>query len=262
MSESRVKYLELIHAEIDGEASDKELAALQEYLASDHEAQKLRAALAKLNNVLNQVEEVETPADLHTSILTALPPRRPALEIVAQNSSPWRLRIPFIRYGYTLAAGLLLGAVLTGVALKNLSPPEKSDIYGTLAVRENAQRYVAVEHMNLDFPVLRGSVELSRSGSNSMMVFDLYGQQAVEVEVGFDGSQAGLMSFNQQLGAIRSFQVKEGTISFQSEGKQRSTVVLASKKHAQLLLNLSFYVGGKLVHQGTLGGAARAGSGK
>ncbi|PYX77981.1 MAG: hypothetical protein DMG70_33230, partial [Acidobacteria bacterium] len=66
MSESRVKYLELIHAEIDGEASDKELAALQEYLASDHEAQKLRAALAKLNNVLNQVEEVETPADLHT----------------------------------------------------------------------------------------------------------------------------------------------------------------------------------------------------
>lgn len=262
MSDSREKYLKLIHAEMDGEATEKELAILREYLASDPEAQKVRAELAKLANILAQVEEFEAPGDLHPSILAALPPRGPGLENVTQNGSRWRLRIPFVRYGYALAAGLLMGAALTGIALRNLSPQEKSDIYGTLAVRENAPQYVAVERMNLHSPDLRGSVELSRAGSNSMMVFDLHSQQAVEVEVGFDDSQAGLISFDRQPGAIHSFEAKTGTISFQSEGKQRSTVILATERNAQLTLDLRFYVGGKLIHQGTLGETARAGSPK
>lgn len=261
MSDSREKYLELIHAEMDGEATKKDLATLREYLASDPEAQRVRAELAKLTNVLNRVEEVETPGDLHTSILAALPPRRPGLETVAENSSPWRLRIPFIRYGYALAAGLLLGAALTGIAFRNLSTQEKSDIYGSLADRENTPRYVAVDGMKLDFPDFGGSVDLSRSGSNSMIVFDLHGQQAVEIEIEFDGTKAGLLSFNQQPGAIPSVAAKEGIISFQSEGKQRSTVILSLDKDAPLL-NLSFYVGSKLVHKGTLGGAVPAGTPK
>lgn len=260
MRVSREEYLKLMHAEMDGEATEKELATLQEYLASDPEAQKVRAELAKLTNVLDQVEEVETPGDLHTNILAALPPRRPGLETVAQNISPWRLRVPFIRYGYALAAGLLLGAALTGVALKNLSPQEKSDIYATLAVQEKGPRYVAVERMNLDSPDLGGSVELSRSGSNSMIVFDLQGQQTIAVEIGFDGSQAGLMSFSQQPGAIRSFEVGEGIISFQSEGKQRSTVILTGEKKVQPILLVRFYAGDRLIRQGTLGGTTRAGS--
>lgn len=261
MSESRERYLELMHAEMDGEATGKELATLREYLASHPEAQNDQAELAKLTNILNQVEEVKTPGDLHASILAALPQRRSVLEIGARNSGS-RFRIPLIRYGYALAAGLLLGAALTGVALRSLSPVEKSDIYGTLAVRENAPRYVAVDQMNVDSPDLGGSVQLSRSGSNAMIAFDLHSQQAVEVEVGFDGSHAGLMSFGQQPGAIRSFEAKKGTISFQSEGQQRSTVILTSEKGTPAVLDLRFYAGGKLIHQGTLGARVPGGSSK
>jgi hypothetical protein len=250
-----------MHAEMDGEATFKELATLREYLGSHPEAQSVRAELVKLTDILNQVEEVETPDDLHRSILAALPPRRSVLEIGARNSHS-RFRIPLIRYGYALAAGLLLGAALTGIAFRSLPPLEKSDIYGTLAVQEDAPRYVAVEQMNLDSPDLGGSVELRRSGSNAMIIFDLQGQQAVGVEVRFDGSQAGLMSFDQQPGAIRSFEANKGTISFQSEGKQRSTVILTSKKNGQLVLDLRFYVGGKLIHQGTLEARVPGGSSK
>lgn len=261
MSASREKYLELVHAEVDGEATDKELATLREYLASNPEAQSVHAELVKLTDILNQVEEVETPDDLHESILAALPPRRSGFGIGTRNSRS-RLKIPLIRYGYALATGLLLGAALTGVAFRSLSSLEKSDIYGTLAVRENAPRYVAVEQMNLDSPDLGGSVELRRSGSNAMIIFDLHGHQAAEVEVGFDGSQSGLMSFDQQPDAIRSFEAKKGTISFQSEGKQRSTVILRSEKNGQLILDLRFYVAGKLIHQGTLGPRVPGGSSK
>ena len=258
MSDSREKYLELTHAEVDGEATDEEVSALRKYLACHPEAENVHAELLKLTEVLNQVEELETPDDLHGSILAALPPRRSVLEIGPRNGRS-RFRIPLIRYGYAVAAGLLLGAALTGVAFKSLSPLEKSDVYGTLAVRENVPRYVAVEQITLDSPDLGGSVELRRSNSNAMIVFDLHGQQAVEVEIGFDGSQAGLMSFDQQPGAIRSFEAKEGIISFQSKGKQRSTVILTNEKNGQLILDLRFYVAGKLIHQGTLGGTARSG---
>lgn len=254
MSDSREKYLEIMHAEMDGEASDKELATLREHLASDPEAQREHAELRKLTNILDQVEEVETPGDLHRNILAALPPRRPGLETVVRDRGPWRLRIPLIRYGYALAAGLLLGAILTGVAFRNFSPQEKSDIYGTLAVRQNSAPYPPVEHMKLDSPDLEGSVELRRSGSKAIIIFDLHGRQAVEVELGFDGGQAGLLSFSQEPGSIRSFEAKRSSISFQSEGRQRSTVILTSEKSAQLPLDLRFYVAGKLIRQGTLGG--------
>lgn len=252
MSDSHAKYLELMHAELDGEATDKELTALREYLASHPEGQNDRAELVKLADILNQVEEVETPEDLHGSIMAALVPRRPVREIGTWKSRS-RFRIPLIRYGYALAAGLLLGAALTGVAFRSLSPAEKSDVYGTLAVRENATHYVAVGQMKLDSPDLGGSVELSRSGSNSMIVFNLQARQAVEVEVRFEGSQTGLRSFDQQPGATQSFEAKEGGISFQSKGQQRSTVILTSEMEAPLTLDLRFYVDGKLIHQGRLG---------
>ena len=255
-------YLKLIHAEMDGEATEKELAALREYLAANPEAQKVRAELAKLTSVLKQVDDVETPGDLHANIMAALPPRCPDWEIVARNRSPWRLRTPFIRYGYALAAGLLLGVITAGVAFRNLSPIEKLDVYGTMAALENTSQYVAVEQVKLAAPGLGGSVELRRSGDKEMIVFDLNGDQAIEVQVKFDDSQTGLKGFSQQPNSIRSFEAKEGSISFRSEGKQRSTVMLTTHKHAQIPLNLSFYVGGKLVHQGTLGVPPAAGSPK
>lgn len=253
MSDSPEKYLELMHAALDGEATDKELATLREYLASHPEAQSDHAELAKLTEILNQVEELETPVGLHGSILAALPPRRLVAEIGQRNSRS-RFRIPLIRYGYALAAGLLLGAALTGVAFKSLSPVEKSDIYGTLAGRENAPRYAAVEQLKLDSPELAGSVQLLRSGSNAMIIFDLHGPQEVGVQLGFDGGQAGLMSFDQQPGDIRSLEANKGTISFQSEGKQRSTVLLTNEKAGQLTLDLRFFVAGKLIRHDVLAG--------
>jgi len=258
-SRDTYQYLELIHAAIDGEASRDQVAALREYLAHHPEAQSVHAEMVKLTNILNQVEEIEAPGDLRGSILAALPLQCSTVEI-GVRSNRWRLRIPLIRYGYALAAGLLLGVVLTGVVFKNLAPVEKSAVYGTMRAVDNASRYAVTERMTLAALGVAGSVELSRSGDNEMVVFDLNGE-AVDVEVGFDGTQADILGFSQQPNGIRFFEAKDSSISFRSGGKQRSTVRLTSR-NAQLPLSLRFYVGGKLVHQGTLGAAAPTGSAK
>ena len=252
MSDSREKYLELMHAELDETASDKELATLREYLATNPEAQRLRAELAELANLLHEVEQVETPADLHASILAALPPQRRNLETDVRRSSRWRLRFPLIHYGYALAAGLILGVVLTGATLWNLSPSEKTNISGTMAARQNASQSVRTEETRIAVPELQGSVGLSRSGSTEKVEFDLKSEVPVEVEIQFDGSQVGLQGFSQLPNTIRRLQAEEGKISFQSRGNQRSTVLFANEKNAPAVLDLKFYVGGSRVDEGTL----------
>jgi hypothetical protein len=161
------------------------------------------------------------------------------------------MRFPLLQFGYALAAGVILGVVLTGAALWNRVPLEKSEVYGTMA-RENTPRFVTAEQLNLATPDLRGTVVLSQSGQTAMVVFDLDGAQPAEIEIQFDASQIGLKGFSQLPNTIRALQAKEGTISFQSNGKQRSTLLFASEKNAASVLILKFYVGGNLVHQGTL----------
>lgn len=256
----REKYVELIHAAVDGEATTEHLNALREYLANHPEARSEHAEFAKLAEILNRMEALETPADLHANIMKAIPQER-----AAAGAGFWKSRsrfgIPVLRYGFALAAGVVLGAVLTGVALKNLSPDDKADVYGTMASVKDAQHSAVVERMKLAAPDLGGTVELSHSGNKGLLVFDLNTSQLVEVEVKFDGAEAGLAGFSQQPNGISSFEAQRGSIRFRSQGKQSATLVLTGEKANGLPLQIRFYVQGKLVQEGRLGAAPPEGSG-
>lgn len=252
MSLLEQKYLDLMHAEVDGEASAEEMSALRDYLASHPEAQAARAELLKLTNVLNEVEELETPPDLRKNIMGALPQRRSVAQIGLWMKRS-RFGTPLLRYGYALAAGVLFGAILTGIALKNLSPLEKSDVYGTIASPKGTERYVVTEQDKLDAPDLAGTVQVSRSADTERIVFHMNSSQPTQVEVSFDGGLAGISGFNQEPNSIRALEAKEGSISFRSEGKQNSAIIFANRKSAQLPLNLRFYVAGKLVQEVKVG---------
>jgi len=251
VNDSDRNYLELMYADLDGEASEKEMVALREYLVSSPEARRMQTELAKLADLLSQVEAIEPPEDLMKSILAALPPRRPEVESVLRNK-PWHATFPILKYGYALAAGLLLGLLLAGVAFRNLSSPETSNFYGTMIRREHSSHNAAGDQMKLDLRDLKGSVGVSRSGASTIIEFDLNTRLPVKVEVGFNGSQVGFQGFSQQANSVRSFKAEEGRLSFSSEGKLRFTVLLTNENNAQIILDLRFYISGQLVHQGTL----------
>ncbi len=261
MSDSNEKYVELMHAAVDGEASHEQLSTLREYMAGHGEAQREHAELEQLTGILNRVEAVEIPVDLHKSIMKALPREGRSADFGIWRSRS-RFRIPMLRYGFALAAGVVLGAVLTGVTLKNLSPDDKSDVYGTMASVTNAQHSGITEQMKLVAPDLGGTVGISHLGTRELVVFDMNTSQAVEVEVRFDGGGAGVVGFSQQPNGISSFEVKEDSIRFRSQGKQSSTLLLSGEKPGSHPLNFSLYVQGKLVQEGRLGAAAPEGSGK
>lgn len=251
MNDSDKRYVELMQAEIDGEASEREMAALRDYLVSNPEARSVQTELVKLADVLSQVEDIDPPGDLAKNILAALPPRRPLDDGALRNES-WHARFPLLKYGYALVAGLLLGVVVAGVAFRHLSSPETSDFYGTMIARERTSHNFAVDQIKLDLPDLGGSVGLSRSASNAIIEFDLNSREPVEVEVGFDGSQVGFKGYSQQSNSVRLFQAEQGRFSFGSKGKNHSTVLLTNENNAPIILDLRFYISGKLVHHGTL----------
>lgn len=253
MSDLQERYAELMHAAVDGKASPEQLVELREYLAVHPEAQKEHGELEKLTGILNQIEPIATPADLHASIMKGLPKERPAVEIGLWKSRS-RFSIPILRYGYALAAGVVLGAVLTGVMLKSLSPEEKSDVYGTMASVKNAQHSQVAEQMKLVAPGLGGTVELRLSGDREFAVFAMDSSQPVEVEVRVE-SESNLAGFSQEPSGIRSFEAKGSSIRFRSEGRQDSTLQLTGAKPGSVALNVSFYEQGKLVQEGRLAAA-------
>lgn len=246
MTDLREKYAELMQTAVDGEASPEQLSELKEYLARHPEAQGEHAALAKLAGILNQVEAIETPSDLHANIMKSLPRGRSAANIGTWRNR-WHLRFPLVQYGYAMAAGLVLGAVLTGVMFKSLSPEDKADVYGTIAP--------ATQPMKVVGPNLSGTVELRRSGDSERAVFDLNSSQPVEIEVKLGGRRLGLAGFSQEPTAVSSFEAKEGIARFRSEGRQRSTLLLTGARPGNVGLNVAFYVEGKLVQEGRLGAA-------
>jgi hypothetical protein len=248
------RYLELMHAELDGQASHEDLVPLRDYLASHPEAQRMRAELAELTNILDKVEQIETPAELRSNIMAGLSRRRSAVEINGWTKRAGT-RMPLIRYGYALAAGVLLGAALTGVAFKKLSPSEEPDLYGSMASLKDAQHYVVTEQIKLTPPDVAGTVEVSRSRDNERIAFTIDSARPVSVEINFDAGVAGLKGFSQQPNRVHAFEAKEGSISFRSEGKQSSVVILEAASLTQFPLNLRFYVDGRMVQEANVGPA-------
>jgi hypothetical protein len=248
LKDSDKKFEELMHAEMDGEASEIEVAALHEYLVSKPEARAIHTQLGKLAGILNQIPDIEPPKDLRRKILANLPPPRPAIDS-ALRGKLWHIRFPVLRYGYALAAGLLLGMVLSRVAFRNLSFPDTSDFYGAMIAREGSP---ALDQMKLDLGDLSGSVGLTQSNENALIVFDLNSRQLATIVVTFDADQIGFGGFSHQPKTVGWFSAEPGRITFKSEGTHHSTLLLARRKNVEIILGLEFDISDKLVHHGTL----------
>ena len=144
--------IELINAEIDGVLSGAARAELNRLLLADPAIRSLRDELRRTCQALDAVEPEEIPAELHESIMSALPAspirsrrdrRRPAV------------RQAGARYAAALAGGLLVSALafqFVGGGSQGLGPQE---LAGTLAPARDAA-------VQIDLPEVKGQVARCR----------------------------------------------------------------------------------------------------
>lgn len=255
MSRLDEKYEELIQRQIDGETSEQERTALRDFVAANAEAQTVQNRLLRLAEILNRVEEVEPPTDLSGNIMAALP----AIGRSSTSAAPFQSRsgrllsfFEYFKYGFALAAGILIGLVLGPAIFKQATTVNPAGLYGSMAPHATSSDLKPVDQIELNSDGLTGSVRLERQASRAVLEFDISSRTTTEVAVKFDADPVEFNGYNRESPGNISLATGNGQINLSCEGKQHFTLLLTNRKELPVDFNIEFFVSGKLVNAGTL----------
>jgi anti-sigma factor RsiW len=177
--------IELINAEIDGVLNGPDRAELNRLLLADPAVRELRDQLRQACAALDAVEPEDIPADLHASIMAALPGS------AVQDQEParaGRYGKPVFRYAAAFAGGLLVSALafhFSGTGSPGLGTHE---LAGTLAP-------ASVHTLRIDLPQVQGQVALSGSAEAPLLVTRLAATAPVQLIASLDGKEVRLDDF-------------------------------------------------------------------
>ena len=217
------KYLELIHADIDGELPEQQRAELSRYLLANPEARAFREELRRVCAALDGIEQVEPPEGLRESILEALSAQRAARRFAMPRvfrTSPLALR-----YAAAFVGGLLVSAIAFQVGTESRDGLGVSELVGTMAAREGASEAVRADAIKLDLQQVGGAVNLYEAGSVLVLEFDLAPRQPIEVVAAYQGGEA------------RFSRLAEPG----ERGPQRYAISFAKAERGESAVNLKFF---------------------
>lgn len=226
------KYLELIHAEIDGDLPDEQRAELSRYLLANPEARALRDDLRGVCAALDRIEQVEPPRDLKDSIIRAIAAQAPAQVRTVSRQAGQAPRM--LRYAAAFAGGLLVSAIAFQLGFESRDGVGVADLVGTMAGSGEAVER-RVDTMRLDHGQLAGEVSLYTAGTTLVLAFDVAPRQATEVVV-----VTGL---------------REERFSWDAVGAPlplRHAIALGEIGQAGRFVTVRFTAGGEVIHEGVL----------
>ena len=233
------KYVELIHAELDGELPEQCRAELSRYLLANPEARAFREELRQVCAALDAVEQVPPPPGLRESIRDALaavqPPRRVGHTHVLRAPAKWR-------YAAAIAGGLIVSAVAFQLGFESREGLRVSDLVGTMAGQAPAAATIPVDSLRIDRDDLSGSVELYEAGPTLLLEFDIASQQPIEVVANFDGRETRF----------------SGNSAGEGKGGRHFAIALEREAGQSSSVGLRFYAAGTLIHEEVLAATAAA----
>lgn len=178
---------ELIHAAIDGELGEEDLARVRELMAQSNEARQYHDELSRLSEFLDRIPEVDPPESLQRRIVDGLPdahstvtPPRPARSGLGG----------FLRYGFAAAAGLVLAVAIYEGRNEWREPLDVSQMAGTIMKGSAEAPSELVDHLSLDEPGL--SVEARLGRMDSVYLLEVASNQAGGFQFEIDLTASGL----------------------------------------------------------------------
>jgi hypothetical protein len=168
--------LALIHAELDGELNSQQRGELSRRMLADPQIRASRDGLRRVCAAIEAIPEIEPPAQLHASVLNALPSASPQSTRLSQPPHKrWR-------YAAALAAALILGIVV--FAALDGERYGSADLAGTMA---SPRAPAEIDGARLDNGPLTGWVRLYREGGGLGVAFDLAAKVPVDVIIASGG---------------------------------------------------------------------------
>lgn len=244
------KYLELIHGDIDREISEKQRADLRAFLQSSEEGRELHAELSSLCQTISSSAALEPPPHLRYAILDSIKPHRKRLTVADQVKALFS--VPALRYAGTFAAGVLLTLSLVGSdqASKHAFD-DLTELVGTIS-KDIPQPMVSGRSLHLTASELAGTVTLGSAGSVLVLDFDLASRKPVKIVAAFPERGIWFNGFAQLENPGTSVSAESGRVTLHSEGRQRYAIYLNNVGGKDASINLKFYLGNALIHEGEL----------
>lgn len=170
------RYIELIHAELDGELTSEQRAELSRVLLANPGARALRDQLVRVFGALEKLEKVPPPPGLSDSVLMALgvspTPAR-------AGGRPWYSG-PAFRYAAVFVGGLLVSALILGPEVHRSAGPDVSELVGTIG-GQGAGRESPIDRIALDLPQVSGAINSYELDGQLVVELDLKANQPVEI---------------------------------------------------------------------------------
>jgi anti-sigma factor RsiW len=185
--------IELMHADIDGLASEAEQRSLREAIARDPEVRDEYRRLRGLSDILARVAPEMPEDDLVPSVLRRVRAHRSATKagFFPRMLEAWPGGRVAIRYAYAVAAGALIGIVAvhvaTGGRLLGPAVPDR-DASATLLPKPGASR------LDLTAAGVSGYVTLApaaKTGSGADFGLDVTANEPVELVVRYTPADGG-----------------------------------------------------------------------
>jgi hypothetical protein len=234
-------FIESIHRELDGMNSEEESRELQRRLESDPEALTLYREFEAVGRALSTLEEVEPPRALRHDILQAVATLGPD---IARGG-----RGPVLRYGWALAAGIVLG-MFAG----QLLPQGASDIdglSGTMAppsIPDASRSLQPTAEWRIDAQGVVGIVELKQNASRIEVAVELNSSDPVFLVLSHDET-VGVIGLSQDGTAVEIRESGSGHVVLGASGEHRYRLALSRTAVGSTTLDLGLFRDDELIDE-------------
>lgn len=250
------KFVELMHAEIDGMNSERESSELQAFLEGNPGARETFAGLRRLAETLAAVASVEPPVGLRDRIVHALPTESTSgsAGLIRRLRAAWPDRRVAVRYAYAMAAGVVIGLAGYHWAINSPGTPQtdSNNVVGTLVPHELILDSTVLRQLEINEADINGTVRVGRSEGGVSIEFDVAAPVPAEAVLAYDPAALAVSGLTRSLDAVRALEVGEDEIRWTLHGHHQLAVFFDKLQVAETTLELQLFVSGDLVYSGPL----------
>ncbi len=248
MHEERL--IELLNAEIDGELDAAGQAELDALLEASPDAQAARAAYRGMAGLLDDLPDLDPPAEFAASVLDKVRPAAdPAPAVIPMRAR----RAPWLGYGLAAAAGLLVGAVALQLTLHAPEEPDWLDLTGAM-VSEGRIDGPELDGFTVDTNDVDARVSLNRAGDGYVVRAMTQSEQALALSIDLSGSGLEFGGLTQPDDDNADIEIQGSRLTMTTRGTGEFAIFLRAGNGAGIAgpLEVDLSSSGRSVHRQSL----------
>jgi hypothetical protein len=251
------KYIELMHADIDGSITRQEKQTLGKFLAENPDQQAIYNNLVKLAEALDRVDRVEPPADLKTNILNSIKAGKSGSKIKENliekiiNLSKFRLST---RPAYSFASGFLLAACILVVIFVGIMDESKIDtaqLTGTMIPKESIEALDSVNSLDINLEGVSGTIKAGKIDKIVIVDLSLESQFGINVILGHNSSDLGFRSLSQHSDDSDNMMINDAEIRIKHKGTNKYYITYNIYSGVRPEINLKI-ISDSLLYKGSI----------